>query len=73
MNDADRAINNIGTVVFDSVDISPFYDNVPGDFYIDDNFLIELPVPTSQNDGAVNEPYQKRYFFSPLNLPYSLE
>ena len=47
MNDADRAINNIGTVIFDSVDNSPFYDNVPGDFYIDENYLIELPVPTS--------------------------
>jgi hypothetical protein len=33
-------------VVFDSVDISPFYDNTPTDMYIDEKDLIELPTPT---------------------------
>lgn len=40
--------------------------------YIDEKFLIELPNPTQQSEG-VNEPYQKRYYFNPNNLPYSLE
>jgi hypothetical protein len=73
MNDADRANNNVGTVIYDSVDISPNYDNSTGDLYLDEKDTIEVPVPTQQNDGSINEPYQKRYFFSPLNLPYSLE
>jgi len=46
INDAERAINNVGTVVYDSVDMSPFYDNTPGDMYIDEKDLIELPAPT---------------------------
>lgn len=45
-NDCERANNNIGTVVYDYVDISPFYENVPGDMYIDEKDLIELPAPT---------------------------
>lgn len=36
----------VGTVVYDSVDTSPNYDNTPGDLYLDDKELIELPVPT---------------------------
>lgn len=42
-NDAERANTNIGTVIFDSVDISPHYENTPGDMYIDEKDLIELP------------------------------
>jgi len=57
MNDADRANNNIGTVVYDSVDTSPFYENIQGDIYIDEKDLIEVPAPTQQNDGSINEPY----------------
>lgn len=40
--------------------------------FIDEKMLIELPNPAQQSDG-VNEPYQKRYYFNPNNLPYSLE
>ena len=42
-NDSDRANNNVGTVVFDYLDASPNYDNTPGDMYIDEKDLIELP------------------------------
>ena len=42
-NDADRANSNYGTVIFDCVDPSPFYENTPGDLYIDEKELIELP------------------------------
>ncbi len=73
MNDAERANNNIGTVVFDSVDMSPFYENTQNDLYLDEKLLIELPTNTQLNDGNINEPYQKKYSFSPLNLPYSFE
>jgi hypothetical protein len=45
-NDAERAVTNIGAVVYDSVDLSPFYENTPGDLYIDEKDLIELPTPT---------------------------
>lgn len=71
-NDAERANSNIGQVIYDSVDASPNYEGTPGDLYIDEKDLIELPVQ-QQNDGAINEPYQKRYTFSTLNLPYSME
>lgn len=46
MNDAERAVNSIGTVVFDYVDMSPHYDNSPGDLYIDEKNLIELSIPS---------------------------
>lgn len=46
MNDADRANNTVGTVIYDSVDVSPFYDNSPNDLYLDEKELIELPAPT---------------------------
>lgn len=39
-NDADHNNNNTGSVVYDSVDPSPFYEN---EVYIDENLLIELP------------------------------
>ncbi len=47
-NDNERAITNAGTVVYDSIDVSPFYENTPGDIYIDEKDLIELPAPTQQ-------------------------
>lgn len=46
MNDADRANNTVGQVVYDYVDVSPFYDNSASDLYIDEKDAIELPVPT---------------------------
>lgn len=42
-NDAERANSNIGTVVYDSVDMSPYYENTYGDLYIDEKDFIELP------------------------------
>ena len=41
--------------------------------YIDERDLIELPSPYDQSNGCINEPYQKRYYFNPNNLPYNLE
>lgn len=71
-NDTERA-NGPTTfpTVFDSVDASPFYE--AGECYIDEKELIELPPPTQNSEGQINEPYQKRYYFNPNNLPYSLE
>jgi len=43
-NDAERANSNIGSVIYDSVDVSPYYDGTPGNIYIDEKDLIELPV-----------------------------
>jgi hypothetical protein len=40
MNDAEHTNNNTGTVVYDSIDTSPFYEN---ELYIDESLLIELP------------------------------
>lgn len=53
--------------------MSPNYDGSPGDQYIDERDLIELPAPHQQDQNQINEPYQKRYYFNPMNLPYSLE
>lgn len=79
-NDADRTINagNSTTfqVVYDYFENSPFYEgseNAKFGPYIDEKDIIELPHPHDQNNGAINEPYQKRYYFNPQNLPYSLE
>jgi hypothetical protein len=36
--------------VYDYVDISPYYDGV-SEVYIDEREVIELPVPTQQNEG----------------------
>jgi hypothetical protein len=72
-NDAERVNNPTNLqIVYDSIDSSPHYENTPNDMYLDEKQLIELPNPSSQSDG-VNEPYQKRYYFNPNNLPYSLE
>ena len=60
-------------VVYDSVEVSPFYSNTQGDMYLDEKDLIELQSPHSDRAGAIKEPYQKRYYFNPMNLPYNLE
>lgn len=41
--------------------------------HLDDKEAIDLPNPTEQGNGTINEPYQRRYYFNPSNLPYSLE
>ena len=46
MNDADRANNTVGTVVYDYVDVSPNYDNAANDLYLDEKDAIEVPLPT---------------------------
>lgn len=61
------------SVVYDCVEMSPMYDNTVNDLYIDEHELIELPPPSQSGEGTINEPYQKRYYFNPNNLPYSLE
>jgi hypothetical protein len=54
--------------------MSPHYDGTQDDLYIDERELIDLPAINQQNqEGQINEPYQKRYYFSPQNLPYNLE
>ena len=69
----DFSVAAAASVVFDSVESSPNYDNSPNDLYIDERELIELPAPHQQDQGQINEPYQKRYYFNPMNLPYNLE
>lgn len=46
-NDLERANQPIvqNQVVYDYVEISPHYENTPGDMYIDDKDFIELPNP----------------------------
>lgn len=64
----------VNAVVYDSIDASPFYtNNAPGDIFIDEKELIELQSPHVSSNGQIKEPYQKRYYFNPMNLPYSLE
>jgi hypothetical protein len=41
----------ISSVVYDSVEPSPFYDNTPNDLYIDERDLIELPAASQQENG----------------------
>ena len=60
-------------MVYDSVEMSPHYDNSLTDLYLDERELIELPAAHQQGEGQINEPYQKRYYFNPMNLPYNLE
>ena len=78
-NDADRTINcgvnNTFQIVYDYFETSPFYEGENAKYgpYIDEKDIIELPHPQDQSNGAINEPYQKRYYFNPQNLPYSLE
>lgn len=57
MFDSERANGGVGTVIYDSVDMSPQYDGSPGDLYIDDRELIEMTQPNANQDGAINEPY----------------
>jgi len=60
-------------VVYDSIENSPFYSNTAGDMYLDEKDLIELASPHNDRNGQIKEPYQKRYYFNPMNLPYNLE
>lgn len=59
--------------MYDSIEPSPFYSNQPGDVYIDEKDLIELQSPHASAGNQIKEPYQKRYYFNPMNLPYNLE
>jgi hypothetical protein len=61
--------------VYDYLETSPYYEGENAKYgpYIDERDIVELPHPQDQSNGAINEPYQKRYFFNPQNLPYSLE
>ena len=61
------------SVVFDSIETSPFYGNTQSDMYIDEKDLIELQSPHVDRNNQIKEPYQKRYYFNPMNLPYNLE
>lgn len=75
-DEADRTASGQSfPVVYDYIDQSPYYDGENQKYgpYIDEKDLIELPNPCDQTNGAINEPYQKRYFFNPQNLPYNLE
>lgn len=72
----ERSSSNINfQVVYDSQEPSPHYegDNSKYGPYIDEKDAIELPNPSEQGNGTINEPYQRRYYFNPQNLPYSLE
>lgn len=77
-NDADRS-SNAGSitfpVVYDYMEQSPYYEGEGKQHgpYIDEKDFIELPSPYDQSNGSINEPYQKRYYFNPNNLPYNLE
>lgn len=44
-NDAERANAQLGQVVYDAIDPSPFYENSINDMFIDERLLIELPNP----------------------------
>lgn len=70
-NDADRTINCSSNttfpVVYDYFEMSPYYEGENAKFgpYIDEKDVIDLPHPQDQSNGAINEPYQKRYYFNP--------
>lgn len=70
-NDADRSEGAHASlqfpVVFDYIEQSPYYEGEHAKYgpYIDEKDLIELPNPSEQGNGAINEPYQKRYYFNP--------
>lgn len=61
------------SVVYDSIETSPFYTGAKGDSYLDESDLIELQSPHQTGQNQIKEPYQKRYYFNPMNLPYNLE
>jgi hypothetical protein len=74
--EADRTSSNTNwPVVYDAIEPSPMYDGENAKFgpYMDEKDSIELPNPSEQGSGTINEPYQRRYYFNPQNLPYSLE
>ena len=60
-------------VVYDSIEPSPYYGGTANDMYLDEKELIELPSPHQNANSQIKEPYQKRYYFNPMNLPYNLE
>ena len=70
-NDADRSENAPSSlqlqVVFDYIEQSPYYEGEGAKQgpYVEEKDLIELPNPSEQGNGAINEPYQKRYYFNP--------
>jgi hypothetical protein len=70
-NDADRSSNISANtsfpVVYDYLEHSPYYDGDSAKYgpFIDEKDLIELPNPSDQGNGSINEPYQKRYYFNP--------
>lgn len=73
-NEEDRIKPNLTfPVVYDYIEQSPFYNDEKHGPYIDEKDAIELPNPSDQGSGSINEPYQKRYYFNPQNLPYGLE
>jgi hypothetical protein len=41
----------VASVVYDSVEPSPNYDNSPNDLYIDEKDLIDLPAASQQDTG----------------------
>ena len=53
--------------MYDYFESSPFYEGEHSKHgpYIDEKDIIELPHPQDQSNGAINEPYQKRYYFNP--------
>ena len=78
-SDQDRIVNANGAtmpVVYDYIENSCYYEGAENKAfgpYLDEKEFIELPSPYDQNSGSINEPYQKRYYFNPNNLPYNLE
>ena len=74
-NDSERANASVQyPIVYDCIEPSPYYGSEdPSDVFIDEKDLIELPPPSDTTEGLINEPYQKKFFFNPNNLPYQLE
>lgn len=63
-NDLERAnaVPGLYPIVYDCIDPSPYYTIEDlDDQYIDESLAIEVPQLSDQQDGIVNEPYQKKY------------
>ena len=62
-NDANRSVNVTSTtsfpVVYDYLEQSPYYEGENAKYgpFIDEKDLIELPNPSDQGNGSINEPY----------------
>ena len=57
-NDRANAQPNVFPIVYDCIDPSPYYDSDdPNDMFIDERDAIDLPNPTDQIEGTINEPY----------------